>query len=49
MAPENRVVSSNSMRPSGGIEVNTGALMFTINKRGNGFLDEVFIDSNGRS
>jgi len=47
MAPENRVVSSNSMRPSGGIEVNTGALMFTINKRGNGFLDEVFIDSNG--
>ncbi|MBO3099685.1 exo-rhamnogalacturonan lyase family protein [Gelidibacter pelagius] len=47
MEPENRIVSSNNMRPTGGIVVNTGTLKFNINKKGHGFLDEVYIDKNG--
>lgn len=44
--PEKKVVSTNNMRPQGGIDVNTGPLSFSIHKKGNGFLDEVFLDSN---
>jgi hypothetical protein len=40
------IVSTNNMRPSGGITVNTGPLKFTLKKKGNGFIDEVFIDKN---
>lgn len=43
---EERIVSSNNMRPKGGIDVNTGPLSFSIHKQGNGFLDEVYLDSN---
>ena len=46
MEPENRIESVNNMRPRGGIIVNTGSLKFKINKKGNGFLDEVYIDKN---
>ncbi|WP_299781579.1 hypothetical protein [uncultured Formosa sp.] len=46
MEPEHKIVSVNNMRPQGGITVNTGALQFNINKKGHGFLDEVFIDQN---
>ncbi|MGJ8759101.1 MAG: hypothetical protein ACSHXA_01065 [Polaribacter sp.] len=44
--PESKIVSVNNMRPQGGITVNTGAIQFNINKKGHGFLDEVFIDQN---
>ena len=44
--PEEKIVSSNNMRPQGGIDVNTGPLSFSIHKEGNGFLDEVYLDSN---
>ncbi len=44
---EERIVSSNNMRPQGGIDVNTGPLSFSIHKQGNGFLDEVYLDSDG--
>ncbi|MER3318304.1 MAG: hypothetical protein RIB79_08425 [Allomuricauda sp.] len=44
--PKEKVVSANNMRPRGGIDVNTGPLSFSIHKKGNGFLDEVFLDSN---
>ncbi|MFT4832759.1 MAG: hypothetical protein ACI815_002419 [Psychroserpens sp.] len=43
---EEKIVSSNNMRPQGGISVNTGPLSFSIHKMGNGFLDEVYLDSN---
>ncbi|RIV30438.1 hypothetical protein D2V08_15170 [Flagellimonas lutimaris] len=46
MLPKEKVVSANNMRPRGGIDVNTGPLSFSIHKKGNGFLDEVFLDSN---
>jgi hypothetical protein len=46
MEAENRIESVNNMRPRGGIIVNTGTLKFRINKKGNGFLDEVYIDKN---
>ncbi len=46
MEASNAIISTNNMRPSGGIDVNTGTLKFTINKKGNGFLDEVYIDTN---
>ena len=45
-AYSNAIVSTNNMRSSGGITVNTGPLKFTLNKKGNGFIDEVFIDKN---
>jgi len=41
-----KIISSNNMREQGGIDVNTGPLSFTIQKRGNGFLDAVYLDSN---
>tara|TARA_B110000902_G_scaffold210855_1_gene241384 strand:+ start:11803 stop:14403 length:2601 start_codon:yes stop_codon:yes gene_type:complete len=41
-----QIVSTNNMRPRGGITVNTGPLSFNINKRGNGFLDKVHLDLN---
>ncbi len=41
-----RIISTNNMRSQGGITVNTGALKFTIEKQGNGFLDEVHLDLN---
>lgn len=41
-----RIISTNNMRPRGGISVNTGPLSFSINKLGNGFLDEVHLDLN---
>lgn len=41
-----KIVSTNNMRPQGGIDVNTGPLSFSIHKKGNGFLDEVYLDSN---
>ncbi|AWX43524.1 hypothetical protein HME9304_00513 [Flagellimonas maritima] len=44
--PDERIVSTNNMRPRGGIKVNTGPLSFSLNKLGNGFLDEVYLDSN---
>ena len=44
--PKERIISTNSMRPKGGINVNTGPLSFSINKIGNGFLDEVHLDLN---
>ncbi|MFV8270405.1 hypothetical protein ACNQGP_10790 [Flavobacterium sp. GT2N3] len=40
------IISTNNMRPQGGITVNTGPLFFSINKLGNGFLDEVKLDLN---
>lgn len=40
------IISTNDMRTNGGITVNTGPLKFTINKFGNGFLDQVYIDDN---
>ncbi|MEB8329786.1 hypothetical protein OO009_10490 [Flavobacteriaceae bacterium KMM 6897] len=43
---EEKIVSANNMRPQGGISVNTGPLSFSIHKMGNGFLDEVYLDSN---
>jgi hypothetical protein len=43
---ENTIISTNNMRPAGGINVNTGPLSFSINKMGNGFLDEVYLDTN---
>ncbi|MBJ7882120.1 hypothetical protein [Gelidibacter salicanalis] len=46
MEPESRIISANNMRPRGGITVDTGVLKFNINKKGHGFLDEVFIDLN---
>lgn len=47
MLPSEKIISTNNMRPQGGIDVNTGPLSFSIHKMGNGFLDEVFLDSNG--
>ncbi|MDF0718113.1 hypothetical protein PY092_18265 [Muricauda sp. 334s03] len=44
--PNERIISTNNMRPQGGIDVNTGPISFSIHKKGNGFLDEVFLDSN---
>lgn len=44
--PQERIISTNNMRPRGGISVNTGPLSFSINKLGNGFLDEVYLDLN---
>lgn len=44
--PKVRIISDNNMRPKGGITVNTGPLSFSINKMGNGFLDEVHLDLN---
>lgn len=41
-----KIISTNNMRPGGGIQVNTGPLSFAINKKGNGFLDMVSLDSN---
>jgi hypothetical protein len=41
-----RIVSTNNMRPQGGITINTGPLEFTIDKQGNGFLDQVLLDTN---
>ncbi len=46
MLPKEKIISTNNMRPQGGIDVNTGPLSFSIHKKGNGFLDEVFLDSN---
>lgn len=43
---ENPIISTNNMRPQGGITVNTGPLSFSINTRGNGFIDEVHLDLN---
>ena len=47
MQSKTKIVSTNNMRPSGGINVNTGPLSFAINKSGNGFLDKVSLDING--
>lgn len=46
MQAKERIISTNNMRPRGGIIVNTGPLSFSINKMGNGFLDEVHLDLN---
>lgn len=46
MLPTEKIVSMNNMRPQGGIDVNTGPISFSIHKKGNGFLDEVYLDSN---
>jgi len=46
LQPKERIISTNNMRPQGGISVNTGPLSFSINKMGNGFLDEVHLDLN---
>lgn len=46
MGTKEKIISANNMRPGGGIEVNTGAISFTIDKKGDGFLDKVFLDSN---
>lgn len=46
MLPKEKIISTNNMRPQGGIDVNTGPLSFSIHKRGNGFLDEVYLDSD---
>ncbi|MDF0709020.1 hypothetical protein [Flagellimonas okinawensis] len=46
MQPTEKIISTNNMRPQGGIDVNTGPISFSIHKKGNGFLDEVFLDSN---
>ncbi len=43
---EEKIISTNNMRPKGGIDVNTGPLSFSIHKMGNGFLDEVYLDSD---
>jgi len=44
-----RIVSTNNMRPQGGISVNTGPLQFTIDKQGSGFLDKVHLDLNNNN
>lgn len=44
--PKERIISTNNMRPGGGITVNTGPLFFKINKEGHGFLEAVYIDEN---
>lgn len=44
--PKQSIISTNNMRPRGGITVNTGPLSFSLNKQGNGFLDEVYLDLN---
>ena len=41
-----QIISTNNMRPKGGITINTGPLKFTIDKQGNGFLDQVLLDTN---
>lgn len=46
ISSKDRVVSRNNMRPEGGISVNTGPLSFQLDKRGNGFLDEIHLDGN---
>jgi hypothetical protein len=46
MIASKRIISTDNMRPKGGIKVNTGPLSFNINKMGNGFLDEVYLDLN---
>jgi len=46
LQPKERIISTNNMRPKGGISVNTGPLSFNINKMGSGFLDEVHLDLN---
>ncbi|MFV0248499.1 MAG: hypothetical protein ACK5H1_06035 [Tenacibaculum sp.] len=46
MLSQDKIISINNMRSQGGIYVNTGPLSFSIHKKGNGFLDEVFLDSN---
>ena len=46
MKPKQRIVSSNNMRPRGGVWVNTGPLYLTIDKKGDGFLDKVMLDTN---
>jgi len=44
--PKERIISADNMRPRGGISINTGPLSFKINRQGNGFLDEVYLDLN---
>jgi len=44
--PKDCIISTNNMRSRGGISVNTGPLSFNIDKKGTGFLDEVYIDIN---
>ena len=39
-----RVVVENNERPAGRVRVNTGPLLFTINRMGGGFLDKVQLD-----
>jgi len=46
MQSPNRIISTNNMRPGGGIDVNTGPLSLSIKKLGNGFLEAVYLDSN---
>jgi hypothetical protein len=46
MQSKEKIISTNNMRPMGGISVNTGPLSFNINKIGNGFLDNVYLDLN---
>lgn len=46
MQPKERIISTNNMRPRGGVNVNTGPLSFSLNKKGDGFLDEVHLDLN---
>ena len=46
MICKEKIVSTNNMRPKGGVDVNTGPLSFSIHKMGNGFLDEIYLDSD---
>ena len=46
MQSKERIISTNNMRPKGGVTVNTGPLSFSLNKKGNGFLDDVYLDLN---
>jgi hypothetical protein len=41
-----KIISTNNMRPAGGIKVNTGPISFSIDKKGNGFIDQVYMDTN---
>lgn len=44
--PKQCIISTNNMRARGGITVNTGPLSFSLNIKGNGFLDKVHLDLN---
>ncbi len=43
-----RVLVENRTRPTGALEVNTGPLKFIVERKGGGFLDQIFLKSGGK-